>query len=240
MDFINFSDIDLQNSNSWKGKAILSFDIDWAIDPVIDDVLDLLDEARIKATFFVTHQTETLNRIRANSKYELGIHPNFNPLIEKGPNALSARETLVQILKIVPEAKVLRSHGMTHSGRWLSLYRELGIEFLSQYYMGGVNSIQPFAHINGLVEAPIFFADDGFAYENEHGRTWDMESGIKANKDFLKVFNFHPIHIKLNTPNFTYYDKARHAFSSINELNRYIYSGFGVRDIFKKLTNQHG
>ena len=42
MDFINFSDIDLQDSASWKGKAILSFDIDWAIDPVIDDVLDLL------------------------------------------------------------------------------------------------------------------------------------------------------------------------------------------------------
>lgn len=240
MDFINFSDIDLQNSDSWKGKAILSFDIDWAIDPVIDDVLDLLDEAGLKATFFITHQTETLNRIRANSKYELGIHPNFNPLIEKNPNALSAKETLEQILKIVPEAKVLRSHGMTHSGRWLSLYKEMGIEFLSQYYMGGVNSIQPFAHINGLVEAPIFFADDGFAYESGQGKNWDIESSIKPNKEFLKVFNFHPIHIKLNTPDFTYYDKARHTFHSINELNNHIYTGFGVRNIFKKLTNQHG
>lgn len=240
MDFINFSDIDLENPDSWRGKAILSFDIDWAIDPVIDEVLNFLDEVDVKATFFVTHQTEMLTRIRANSKYELGIHPNFNPLIERDPNALSAKETLEQILKIVPEAKVLRSHGMTHSGRWLSLYKEMGIEFLSQYYMGGVNTIQPFAHINGLIEAPIFFADDGYAFENEHGRIWDLESAFKANKEFLKVFNFHPIHIKLNTPNFTYYDKARHTFHSINELNGYIYFGFGVRNIFKKLTNQHG
>jgi hypothetical protein len=238
MEFIHFRDINLNNSETWRGKSILSFDIDWAIDPIIDDVVSLLDAANIKATFFVTHDTKVLNRIRANSNYELGIHPNFNPLIEINPDALSAKETLQDILRVVPEAKVLRSHGMTHSGRWLSLYKELGIEYLSQYYMGGVDTIQPFSHINGIVEAPIFFADDGYAFERDLGK-YNVEPSFNEKSEFLRVFNFHPIHLKLNTPDMSYYNRSRAFFTNLEELNNSVYEGHGVLSLFKQLINCH-
>tara|TARA_B110000046_G_scaffold22868_1_gene21620 strand:+ start:3026 stop:3748 length:723 start_codon:yes stop_codon:yes gene_type:complete len=237
MKFLNFRDINIESASTWEGKAILSFDIDWAIDPVVNDVLDLLDSVNIKATFFITHQTPILDRIRANPNYELGIHPNFNPLIEQKPHALSAKQTLENLLTIVPEAKVIRSHGMTHSGSWLTIYKEMGIKYLSQYYMGGVETIQPFAHINGLVEAPIYFADDGYAFEKELGKDFDLALSLSSNLNFLKVFNFHPIHLKLNTPNISFYNKSRAYFHSIEDLNNIKYKGHGVFSLFKKLVN---
>ena len=52
------------------------FDIDWAPDCCIADVLTLLDGHDTKATFFVTHPCDVLNDIEA-ACHRLGIHTNF-------------------------------------------------------------------------------------------------------------------------------------------------------------------
>ncbi|OEK05219.1 polysaccharide deacetylase WbmS family protein [Roseivirga misakiensis] len=239
MNFIHFKDIDLSQPISWRSKALLSFDIDWAIDEVVHELIDLLDERKVKATFFITHKSETVDRIRSLDHLEVGIHPNFNPLIGQEPTADSARISLERLLNLAPEACVLRSHGMTHSGRWLPLYKELGIKFLSQYYMGGVSTIQPFAHINGLVEAPVFFADDGYAFFKEEGRSFNTAQLFRSDYKYLRVFNFHPIHIKLNTPTLSHYNNARSDFKDMDALNKRQYEGYGVRNIFTRLINSY-
>ena len=112
-DFINFKEVIPEEGETWKGKRILSFDIDWAIDEVIHDVLDVVEGADVRATFFVTHYTKCIDRIRSNPKLELGIHPNFNPLLEKAQDANLPLDTLRNLIEFVPEAKVIRSHSMT-------------------------------------------------------------------------------------------------------------------------------
>ena len=161
MSFIHFTDIDPTIPSTWQGKSVLSFDLDWAIDEILMDTLALIQKAEVKATMFVTHQTPVLDKMRELPLISMGLHPNFNPLLRGQPSSSSPASIMSDLKEIVPEAKVLRSHSMSHSGLWLNAYKELGITHLSQYYMGGVNSIQPVRHVNGLVEVPVYFADDG-------------------------------------------------------------------------------
>ena len=236
--FINFLDVDIKDPTSWQGKSILSFDIDWAIDEVIQDVLDIVEEAGSKCTFFVTHKTELLERMRANPNIELGIHPNFNPLINSESNAKTAKETLANLFHIVPEAKVLRSHSMTHSARWLELYKEIGITHLSQYYMNGVETIQPFSHINRLVEVPVYFADDGYIYmKDENSSDIKSISDYLSTTSYMKVFNFHPIHLSLNTDSFNFYNKTRNSHSNWNQLKEKRNANFGMRNVLLNIIN---
>ncbi|MHB8461376.1 MAG: polysaccharide deacetylase WbmS family protein, partial [Vulcanimicrobiaceae bacterium] len=48
-----------------------SFDVEWASQPVIDEIRSLLDERGIKGTFFVTHAGVDVGQ------HERGLHPNF-------------------------------------------------------------------------------------------------------------------------------------------------------------------
>jgi len=77
------------------------------------------------ATWFVTHDTPLISRLRTNSKFELGIHPNFDFLIQGEPrNGGNAQEVVARLLEIVPEAKSVRSHSMTQSSRLLKCSRQ--------------------------------------------------------------------------------------------------------------------
>ena len=143
----------------------MSFDVDWASDEVVDISFQLVKDKGVKATYFFTHDSPLTKEIRTHSLIEAGIHPNFDPLINAESNAPSSGNILDNILKIIPGAQVIRSHGMTHSGRWLPLYSQHGITHSSQYFMNGMNSIQPFRHLNGVIEAPVYFADDGLIHE---------------------------------------------------------------------------
>lgn len=234
MEFINFSDINIDDPKTWKAKSILTFDIDWATDEQINFVLDLLEPSGKKACFFVTHYTPVLNRIRANSNFEFGLHPNFNPLIlaeslDKKPN-----EIIEELKKIVPEAKILRSHSMTTSGRWLGMYKNAGITYLSNYLMYGVENIKPFKQLNGLVEIPVYFADDGYIYLNDTKEIAnpDLENVFNVSNDGIKIFNFHPVHIFINSTSFEDYKK----FKEQGKRNENTGAMIGILNIFKTLV----
>ena len=80
VDLKNIKDIKLQCGFLEK-NIFLTFDIDWCIDEVLEYTLEILDRYNVKTTFFITHYTKLLNKMYENKKIELGIHPNFNPLL---------------------------------------------------------------------------------------------------------------------------------------------------------------
>ncbi|WP_289687985.1 polysaccharide deacetylase WbmS family protein [Helicobacter rodentium] len=127
MVFGNIGEIDLENPSSYQ-KIFLTFDIDWASDEVLEYCIDIVEKANINATWFVTHETPLLKRLRANPNFELGIHPNFNPLLE-GDFAYGKnhKEVLRCFLNIIPEAKSMRSHSLGISSRILIEAKNLGI-----------------------------------------------------------------------------------------------------------------
>lgn len=234
MDFINFKDVDVDDSSTWKGKAILTFDIDWASDEQINFVLDLLEPTGKKACFFVTHDTPVLERIRANKNFEFGLHPNFNPLILGESIEKKAVDIVNDLKKIVPEANVLRSHSMTTSGRWLGMYKSAGMKLLSNYLMYGIEDIKPFRQINGLVEIPVYFADDGFVYLNDTKEIANPDLGNVYNRgEGIKIFNFHPVHIFINSISFADYKE----FNDKGIRNKIDGTAKGIYHIYKTLIN---
>jgi hypothetical protein len=229
VEFIHFRDIDTARESSWSGKRVLSIDIDWAHDVVLEDTIDLIEQAEVKACFFVTHDTRLLARLRANPLFELGLHPNFDPLL-RGEGTRTARDIVMDLARVAPEAKVLRSHAMTTSGRWLELYREAGVTHLSNYLMFGDTNIHPFPQLNGLVEAPVHFADDGLLFQRAMSAvSFDPDTELLASGGGLRVYNFHPIHLFLNTESLDRYGASRPYADDPQVLRRLRFDGDGAR-----------
>ena len=101
---------------SWKWKTFLTFDIDWAHDIILHDSLKLVRDAQVRATWFATHDTPFLSEIQQNNCFEIGIHPNFNPLLS-GDNSISSHEVISSVMSIVQNPKSVRSHSLVQSER---------------------------------------------------------------------------------------------------------------------------
>src|SRR5688572_30631364 len=103
-EFIRVRDFEKYH-NDYENKLFLTFDIDWASDHVLNHTIDLLEKFDVCATFFVTHETPLLNKIRRNPKFELGIHPNFNFLLNGDfRHGKNPEEVVEYYLKMVPDA----------------------------------------------------------------------------------------------------------------------------------------
>lgn len=104
----------------------LTFDIDWAPDWCIQTCLDLCRNANVKATFFVTHPSSVLQNIAADTRFELGIHPNFSSTTTQLLPTVTPSEhmhirtheetrisaVLDYCLSLVPQARSIRTHGL--------------------------------------------------------------------------------------------------------------------------------
>ena len=228
-DFIHFSEVCPERKETWASRRILSVDIDWASDDVLNDTIDLIESFHVKACFFVTHRTVLLEKIRANPLFEVGLHPNFDPLL-LGRGSTSAKHIIADLAEFVPGARILRSHAMTTSGRWLDLYKDFGITHLSNYLMFGDSLIHPFRQLNGLIESPVYFADDGMLYQRQNSiASLDIRDGFGACGNGLQVFNFHPIHLFINTDDLQKYSLARIAGDDASRLRSLRHPGDGAR-----------
>lgn len=234
--FQNFKNIDLTKSQTWQGKKILTFDIDWASDQVLLDTIYLLEASNVKATFFVTHATDVLDRIRSNPNFEIAIHPNFNEILDHKTNK-KAEDIFHEILEIVPEAKISRSHSLTNSGRWNTIYKENHIQFTSNYFMYLKHGISPIKNINEVIEVPIFFADDALLYLNNNNDDLFFPEFKINNTEGIEVYLFHPIHVALNSNSLDFYENSREFHSNWNKIKSFKNPKLGIRDYLIQLIN---
>ena len=124
MKFSKIENISLTDEMTWMNNIFITLDIDWCSDDVLANSIDLLEKYDVSATWFVTHETPLLERLRENSKFELGIHPNFNFLLNgEQNNGRTSEEVIDRLLELVPDAKSVRSHSMTQSSVLLELFK---------------------------------------------------------------------------------------------------------------------
>tara|TARA_B100000700_G_C14864612_1_gene770325 strand:+ start:300 stop:767 length:468 start_codon:yes stop_codon:yes gene_type:complete len=122
--FHRIDQIQPEDETTWLGKVLLTFDIDWCTDDLLREVLDLLETRNAPATFFATHETGLLDRIRSNELFELAVHPNFNPLLSGDFRyGKSFQEVIAYYKKLIPDATSVRSHSMTQNS---SILYEMG------------------------------------------------------------------------------------------------------------------
>jgi len=209
---------------------IFSFDVDWAPEKVIEDVVTLLKEHNIKGTFFATHYSNVLKNIEKEGIHEIGIHPNFNPLLtgESG----HYQKKIDDLLEMYPSAVGLRSHSLVQSCPILIYSLEKNIKYDSNIYIPFGKNLKPFDYF-GLIRIPYNWEDDG---QWVSGKSFE-NCGLKLDAE-LNIFSFHPIHIYLNTHNQKMYDAVKHFYQIPEELlkNRNA-TVVGTRDLFISLLN---
>lgn len=194
----------------------LTFDFDWAIEEVINELVDFLVEEETQATFLITNKFDGLDELIQNEQFEVGVHPNFTPLpqdeIYHSDFISNADRILDDLLQIVPNAKVVRSHGLTQNTRILDLFKSKGFTHESNLLIPVSSNVKlkPFYHWNKLIRVPLIWEDDIYLEEMRLGNysSWNVAPFLHANG--LKVFNFHPIHCCLNTEKMNrYYESGR-------------------------------
>lgn len=226
----------------WKDSIVLTFDVDWAPDFAISLVSEQLIKRNIKSTWFITHESEEIKKLIENPLFEIGIHPNFNDGSTQGN---SYTQVLDHMKKIAPEAVSVRTHGLVQSANLLyRMANSYGISIDSSIYLKRYTNIAPFNTYLGnkkITRIPFFWTEDEeMAEENPLFTLQDID----LNKPGLKVFDFHPIHLLLNSFSIDGYNKFKTSLGtrSIRDCEPdqtvlFINEGLGVSNLFEELLD---
>lgn len=217
--------------NTWEKKIFVSFDTDWAHDEVILDTYNLISKYNVQSSWFITHNSEALNILKKDASVELGIHPNFNELLNNQENQKNQNKIISSLMEVVPNAKIVRSHSLLQSERLVDLFNEYKLSHISNFYIpySSLINIKPFKLWNESIITPHHWQD------NVELR---MKENLKKKINFdigLHIFNFHPIHIYLNTENINRYINIKNFYHQPQKLIKYRYEGYGVRNFLEDL-----
>jgi len=186
----------------------LTFDIDWAPDHSIYELLHLLQRYNCKGLFFLTHSTP-INKVIEEAGHELGIHPNFYPGSSQG-DTVSA--VLKYLTAIQPRARVFRTHGLLSSTALLAEICDLCPQLIYDFslYTPGQHLIQPVrwsCSNKRCIRLPFSWEDD--CQLGSQNPLWFPSFDSK----YFTAINYHPIHITLNSCDLVSYSKLKNRLS---------------------------
>lgn len=200
----------------------VSLDIDWAPDEVIDYSLSLLDTYGVTSTLFMTHLTEA-----GKGRHEIAIHPNFT--------SLELEQHIEERMRDYPGSEGVRSHSFFFTERLRPIYRDYGFLYQSNVMMYMQDNIKPYYMAPGMVEVPLYWMDN-FYIEMEAGAADFTLPSEYLESPGLKLFNFHPVHVFLNTCSLQDYEQAKKYYHQADELVKYRNTARkGVGDMFVEL-----
>lgn len=198
---------------------LLTLDIDWAPDWMVADAADRLAGAGVRATWFATHASPVLRDLRSEPLFEVGIHPNFLPGSSHGA---SAAEVLAHMRELVPGARSVRTHSLFQSERHSQLLVEdFGLRTDCSQLLLGASHVAPHRlrfSPDGpwLTRVPHVFQDNMAMHA---GLSWRFdEPGYHT--PGLKVFDFHPVHLALNSPDFGTYARLKESGKPLGAVTR--------------------
>lgn len=231
---MTISNIRPEEEDTWVSRMFVEIDVDWAPDEIIDDTISLLEKYNVDATFFSTHKSDALSNISRANQYEIGVHPNFIPLL-KGDDSKGAdyKEVISRIMDIVPDAKSAKAHSLVDSSLILHWYNEVGITHDNTYFIDSpdMQPLVPWRLWNDIIRVPLYWEDD-YACVTKY--QLDFDNVLKSSLG-VKVFGFHPLHIFLNTESLDRYELVRTFQNDPKRLIDYRFEGDGTRSRFIKL-----
>lgn len=189
---------------SEENRYHLTFDIDWAPDSSIALVGSLLDKANVSATFFATHESDVLQDVIRDG-HEIGIHPNFLAGTTQGNDPVSI---ISNLLDLFPDAKAIRTHSLVQSSPLLfeifSAFPQLRLDMsILTHRLPHVGRFEwnheevSFDRINFNWEDDAAFFDKNFDW------------GAFYFPGDVNIYNFHPIHVHLNSIGLSNYKKLK-------------------------------
>jgi len=170
-------------------EFVLTFDVDWAPDFIIDEVVDFLVEKGVKATWFITHDSPSIRKLLDHNEiFELGLHPNFLPNSSQGSNV---KEVMNNLKKIIPESKIIRTHALFQSTYlFRNLVKDFNIKIDSSLLLPNTSNLEPHKiyfddQNNELVRVPFFWEDDIEMYNPQKSLSLENE---RYHVNGLKIF----------------------------------------------------
>lgn len=190
-------------------NLILSFDIDWAPEFMIEDFLNITE--KINITIFNTHKSKILTTIDKN-RISLGIHPNLQKNSSQGNTNLKVEN----FVKKNGNMEYLRFHLLGHSYRDLKFFANKGSKIDSSVLLINQNYLSPLYHPDiDLVRVPYIWED---------GMTLNFKTNIRKSLNLyspgLKILDFHPIDIYLNTSSIEQRNNFKGSFSSVLDVTK--------------------
>ncbi len=204
---MSYQDSKIIDTKSLDDEFCITIDVDWSPEELIESVINTLNSYKIKATFFATHPIDV-------KEHETALHPNFTSFERY-------EETIRKLLQIYPDAKGVRGHRLMTDETLLLHYEKLGILYQSSYLMLGLKNIRPFYLEFNIMEIPLFYMDRIHFDDSWHAKKGFTINSINMDFTGLKVFDFHPIHIFLNTNNRDLYERAKKYYHEPKLLESY-------------------
>ena len=174
---------------------------------MIEEVAEMLIKYKVKATWFATHRSKAVDELEREDLFEIGIHPNFYPNSTHGE---TEDEVLTYMKSLFPDAISMRTHGLYSNTRFLHKCAKLGIKIDVSVLIDRGKNLQVFKMFfedgSFILRAPFLWEDD---FEmNKPTPCWSVNK-IILEINGLKIFDFHPVHICLNTPNMKVYSSLK-------------------------------
>lgn len=206
-------------------KIYITLDLDWLTDEYLSESVEILEKYGIKATIFATHESALLRGLDPLN-YEIGLHPNFDP----GGGSYNL-DALYDLHKLYPQAVGTRSHTLLFGSRLLPELQRCGMKYESNIFMFMHEGLHCVARTKEITSVPFNWSDDKHL---ELERGFDIGELPSLNNSGLNVFNFHPVHIFLNTDVYSRYESAKVSFNK-PEMSKYINQNAGIRVLFEDL-----
>ena len=203
-------------------------DTDWCLDEVLDGALSLLRERYLPCTVFATGPYAALQR-HDPARLEIGLHPNFTNTTSENYEA-----RLRELCALYPHANGIACHTMMSSNPLLALFKNYGFIYDRNLLRYKDAHAEPFQHHNGLVRLPVFWEDDIW-FSVVPGAPFSAE--LLRPERFHYIFNFHPIHLHLNTMSQAHYLAFKPVQHELEKLALHAGRGYGVRSFFMDLVD---
>ena len=211
--------------------AIITMDIDWAPDDIVEHTCNWLLSKNVPSTIFFTHESELANNLQLNKNIEIGIHPDFS-------RNMDANRCEKDMLKLYPNSKGSRSHKNIDGRIVTDALKKNNILYHSNKLTWGLSHIEVLPVYNGLLEAPYFWED---GYHLELGKKLSIDE-INIDTPGLKIFNIHPMLFFLNCNDDDVRKKATYSIedlttTNINDFKKFVNKGIGITTLTKSIIN---
>jgi hypothetical protein len=206
----------------------LTFDLDWAPDFALEDLRELLGQSGAATTVFCTHRSDGVDRIVALPGIETAIHPNFL-------GASDEEGKLRELLGWFPGVRGVRNHRLYYHSGLAPLFRKAGLLYLSNDLLFLEPDLRPYRDWAGLVRLPIYWEDDihcacfGDRFE---------ERDLALDRSGLRILNFHPVHLYLNTNDLRWYQAHKEEIRDERKARSMRRPGRGIRTLFEGLLGR--
>ena len=206
---------------------VFTSDVDFVSDDIIEFAYKPFES--LPLTVFITGESKYLAKaFTQNHLWEAEPHPNF---CYGSTHGSSQREVFETINKFHCERYGVRCHRYYSSNDIEEEFARLGYGYLSNVCTD-IQEVKPFWTRCGMLQIPIYFEDGGYLKYHGMPKLDDIVGNMQ--NDGVYVFNFHPIHIALNSCDFT---ASRQLKDSILPSE---YSRLTMADVAPYRNNEYG